>query len=90
MNNLDPCPFCGSEDVAIHEEARDGRKDRVATYVACNNCFAQGPPSVMMIYAKAGWNHKVGAGASPDILAACQAMLPCLESFVALHPGQCD
>ena len=40
MNNLKPCPFCGSLDVYFAENSDSG--DPI--WAACNTCSAEGPP----------------------------------------------
>ncbi len=36
-DKLKPCPFCGSDDLAIQEDIED-------IYVVCNDCHVQGSP----------------------------------------------
>lgn len=36
---LKPCPFCGSENVEVHEDDKG-----FASYVWCFECGADGPP----------------------------------------------
>lgn len=55
MNELKPCPFCGSKDVfAVPTDAFWGH------VVSCNNCGASGPMASTEEEAIAGWNDRKG------------------------------
>ena len=53
MDELLPCPFCGSENVKwFPPEAEE------PLWVGCNNCFAIGPYNAEWIRAIATWNKR--------------------------------
>ena len=55
MQELKPCPFCGSRAVDLHATRYEGgerrNKPRVAFYVRCRACGARGP----MFKARSEW-----------------------------------
>jgi len=52
MNELKPCPFCGSEDLYTKQHAG-------MFSIECNECVAEGPPNTTGIHAAiAAWNKR--------------------------------
>jgi hypothetical protein len=45
MNDLKPCPFCGSKGDLVYVEA----SDRKEVYVQCSHCAARGPSQVSLV-----------------------------------------
>lgn len=60
MDDLSPCPFCGSSDVYVSVH-----KDRGA-YVNCEECAAEGPQAVSgnQLEAVEKWERRAGGGPS--------------------------
>lgn len=58
MENLKPCPFCGSEEVELH-------KGHFTVY--CIACGAEGARFVSDENAVKGWNHRVPEAAKPQL-----------------------
>lgn len=73
MDELKPCPFCGSDDRASH---RDGMRN----WIECHNCHATGPTRITKEGASAAWNERKLA-AAPDLLAACEALLTAMDEW---------
>lgn len=55
VNDLLPCPFCGSNDIEI-KKVGDWACTAMAT--ACNSCDMEGPPSSEIEEAKRLWNKR--------------------------------
>lgn len=53
-----PCPFCLSEDLSFLEG--DSRQE--GDFVACDDCFAEGPKAPTDEQAYAAWNRRPGTG----------------------------
>lgn len=72
MEELKPCPFCGSENISNNDYIRDGRQ------VSCRSCFASTiafNPNAQE-KACAAWNRRA---ANAKLVAALTAALPLLE-----------
>ena len=53
MDELKPCPFCGSKSRVV---CRLYDNDR--SWVHCGDCFALGPPRDTQVAAIAAWNRR--------------------------------
>lgn len=64
---INPCPFCGSDDVDTMPEMRTIQA-RPGFYIFCWNCKAQGPRSGNLAAAIMAWNmvQKKGSLRSPS------------------------
>lgn len=65
MENLRPCPFCGGDDISIHEE-RDAPHGRQQFFAECAGCCATVWGACAITRAKAyvnaeqAWNRRNG------------------------------
>lgn len=64
MSKLKPCPFCGSERLAI--ELDELSFLGMAFYVRCTNCLTQGPMSDDDEIAVDLWNRRAGVKGDAD------------------------
>lgn len=56
MQDIKPCPFCRSEDVATSNTVEEGTEGY--GYVECHNCGAQGPFVLGELDAIIKWNER--------------------------------
>lgn len=59
MNELKPCPFCGSKDVEVTAFLPFGYPG-ISKVVTCDNCGCQGPLSSTETEAIEKWNDRKG------------------------------
>jgi Lar family restriction alleviation protein len=56
MNNVMPCPFCGSELISV---AVKRREDYDVYWAECADCDARGPKCNVSHQAKPAWNRRL-------------------------------
>lgn len=69
---LQPCPFCGSEDVDFWRIHEHGEQEG---YVQCRKCWAQGPLEDNWMEAEHAWNKRSQMDALEAQLADARARL---------------
>lgn len=94
MEELLPCPFCGSS-VSSHiytvEDFEGGRPRLERAYVSCEDCGVEGPSGDTELDAVVGWNERPGAQRNEIIEECFQAArdtyLRVAKEFVLIGPG---
>ena len=79
MDELKPCPFCGSKEVRAD-------KDGMWWTVGCTDCFAEGPSDLGESGAIAAWNERQPDTAATDLLAACKMLLSATDPDTEEQP----